>query len=87
MQRTVLALAVVALSVAYPLVSAYHVDPKTAAQSGWALGDEQHGVSQLVTCNFDSVVYCGGEKGTLYLLGYAKGTADLTVQRGEPRRD
>jgi hypothetical protein len=31
---------------AYPLVSAYHIEPVNAHQSGWALGDENHGVSQ-----------------------------------------
>lgn len=41
--------------VAYPLVSAYHIEPVNARQSGWALGDENHGISQVLTINFDEL--------------------------------
>jgi hypothetical protein len=44
--------------VAFPLLVGYHVDPVKAQWSGWALGDENHGVAEILTCNFDEVVYC-----------------------------
>jgi hypothetical protein len=43
--------------VALPYVVGYHVDPVKAMWSGWALGDVNHGVSQSITFNFDSLCY------------------------------
>ena len=45
---------------AYPLVSAYHIEPVNAHQSGWALGDENHGVSQVLTCSWDELDSASG---------------------------
>ena len=38
----------------YCLVQAYKVEPKTAEQSGWTRGSDAS-VSQVITCNFDSL--------------------------------
>jgi len=40
------------------LVQAYSVEPVKQAWSGKVRGDENHPVSQTITCNFDSIVYC-----------------------------
>jgi len=43
--------------VAYSLVVGYHVEPRTAGQSGWTRrASPYHTVSQVVTVNFDEVV-------------------------------
>jgi hypothetical protein len=49
----------VAVVPAVALVSAYHIEPRTVAQSGWALGDEQHGIAEVITVCFDSLVFGG----------------------------
>jgi hypothetical protein len=63
MKQTAILL-VAAASIAVALVQAYSVAPKTAAMSGWTgRGDT---VSEVVTCNFDSLVYVelfAGDKG------------------------
>ena len=72
--------------VAYPLVSAYHIEPVNARQSGWALGDENHDVRQVLTINFDELdsvsgSYCelfagsrgGGGQYNLSVLTYPGG--------------
>jgi hypothetical protein len=43
---------------AFALMQAYSVEPVKAAWSGKVRGDENHPVSQTVTCCWDSVVYC-----------------------------
>jgi hypothetical protein len=57
MKNFVIALLLVA-GAAFPYVVGLHVEPVKAQWSGWALGDENHGVWQSLTCNFDTVVYC-----------------------------
>jgi hypothetical protein len=46
------------MSVAFPLVTGYHVEPVKAAWSAWAPSEFPYNyISQTVTCNFDEVVY------------------------------
>jgi hypothetical protein len=46
-------------AVAFPLVVGFHVDPVSAAQSGWThrLAPGNY-VSEVITTNFDELVYC-----------------------------
>jgi len=44
-----------AVALACALVTAYHVDPKTAAMSGKADPRPDYGVSQVLTINFDEL--------------------------------
>jgi len=57
MKRILLAVAVLATA-AYPLVTGYKVEPVKASWSGkvWP-SPPQGGVSQIITCNFDSLAY------------------------------
>ena len=44
--------------VAFPYVVGYHVEPVQAAWSGWASRQAPFNkVSELITCNFDSLSY------------------------------
>ena len=52
MKRTILAVAILVAS-AYPLMTAYKVEPVKASWSGMA--DAEDGISQTITCNFDSI--------------------------------
>ena len=56
--KSVCLLLVGALTSASALVSSYHVEPKTAAMSGKVPGNPEYGgVSEVITCNFDSLAY------------------------------
>ncbi|MBM3315379.1 hypothetical protein FJY71_06015 [candidate division WOR-3 bacterium] len=55
MRRVLVALALGA-AVAQGYVRAYSVEPKTANWSGWTQGEDGY-VSQIVTCNFDTLKY------------------------------
>jgi hypothetical protein len=45
--------------VAFPLVVGYHVDPVKSSWSGWTPSEFPNNyVSEILTCNFDEVVYC-----------------------------
>ena len=48
--------------VAYPLVVGYHVEPRTAGQSGWTQPrvPGNHTVSQVITVNFDELDSASG---------------------------
>jgi hypothetical protein len=68
----------VALSCAasFALVSAYHVEPRTAGQSGWTRAHDSTGqyVSQVVTINFDDLdSAAGGCYVELFSGGYCTG--------------
>lgn len=43
------------MGVAFPYVVGYHLDPVKSQWSGWALGDENHGVAQTVVACWDSL--------------------------------
>ncbi len=61
MRNGVIVLMAVALSSAYGLVSAYHVEPRTAGQSGWTRSVQPNDVvSQVVTVNFDELDSAAG---------------------------
>jgi hypothetical protein len=47
----------VSCAAAWALVNAYHVEPKTAAMSGWTRlpPHPSYYISQTITCNFDSL--------------------------------
>jgi len=70
----------VCYAAAWALVNAYHVEPRTQAMSGWTRlpPHPSYYVSQIVTCNFDSLAYvelfagdtCSGEG---YNLGGIRG--------------
>jgi hypothetical protein len=76
--------------VAFPLVNAYHIDPVNARQSGWALGDENHGVSQVLTVNFDEPItaslFCGspgaGGSYNVDIYAYPGGVVPLARKLG-----
>lgn len=57
MKRIALAVAVLAAA-AYSLVVGYKVEPVKQAWSGMADPDPDHGVSEVITVNFDEPVYC-----------------------------
>ena len=61
--------------VAFPLVDAYHIDPVDARQSGWALGDENHGVSEILTCCWDQLDSASGGYVELFAGDYGQGGA------------
>jgi hypothetical protein len=60
MRNRVLVLMAAVLSSAYGLVTAYHVEPVKAAWSGWTHRPPVSGyyVSEVITDNFDELVYC-----------------------------
>ena len=75
------------MGVAFPYVVGYHLDPVKAQWSGWALGDENHGVSQSVTCSFDSLSYVelfAGAKGSggVYRAGAWQDGAEVMWSNG-----
>jgi hypothetical protein len=60
----------------WALVSAYHVEPRTAGQSGWTRAHDSTGqyVSQVVTINFDDLdSAAGGCYVELFSGGYCTG--------------
>ncbi len=79
MRRHVLALLLLA-GAAFPYVVGLHVDPVKALWSGKADPRPGHGVSQTVTCNFDSLSYvelfagAKGSGGTYYVAAYDGGS-------------
>ena len=82
MRRHVLALLLLA-GAAFPYVVGVHVDPVQAPWSGEADPRPDHGVSQTVTCNFDSLSYvelCAGAKGnggSYHVAVYDSGTVRM----------
>ncbi len=57
MKRIIITGLVIA-GIAMAYLKAYEVEPLKAEWSGWAPGEENCGVGQIITCNFDSMVYC-----------------------------
>jgi len=89
--RAAVILVVTSCSCSLALVSAYHLGPVSASQSGWTRRGET--VSQVITCNFDELdslsgAYCelftgqgGGAGCHLEVLTYPGG---FTVAEGNP---
>ena len=93
MRSVCLLLAVAAVTAVNASVTAYHIEPRTAAMSGKVRGDPQYGgVSQTVTCNFDSLSYIelfAGDTGTTgsgYRVGVWDGNTELTFATGVQRQ-
>lgn len=82
MRRLVLALLLLA-GAAFPYVVGVHVDPVQALWSGEADPRPDHGVSQTVTCNFDSLSYvelfagAKGNGGSYHVAVYDSGTVRM----------
>jgi hypothetical protein len=65
LRSAILRLLFVWVSVAFPLVTGYHVEPVKAAWSGWSPSEFPNNfVSQGVTCNFDEPIYAEYFTGT-----------------------
>ena len=75
-----------AYGTALGLVSAYHVDPVTAAWSRWT--NRRDALSEIITCNFDSIAYVelltgdSGSTGRGYRVGILEGDVELTHADG-----
>ena len=75
------------------LVTAYHIDPRTAAMSGKVSGNPDYGgVSEVLTCNYDSLSYVelfAGEKGAggLYTVAVLEDGAQVMSSNGSQDYD
>ncbi|MEO0005218.1 MAG: hypothetical protein ABIK49_04365, partial [candidate division WOR-3 bacterium] len=91
MKRVIIApLVIVGMAMAY--LKAYDVQPVKAQWSGWALGDENHGVSQTITCNFDSLVrvelFAGNiGSGGQYRVGVLENGSEIMWSTGNQKQD
>jgi len=56
--KRLVSMLVLLVGIAYPYLKAYEVVPVKAQWSGTVWGGGDYGVSQTVTCNYDSVAYC-----------------------------
>ncbi|MEO0079770.1 MAG: hypothetical protein ABIK44_03735, partial [candidate division WOR-3 bacterium] len=56
--RRLFLLLIAFVSAVFPWLKSYEVQPVKAAWSGKVSGDEDYGVGQVITCNFDSICYC-----------------------------
>ena len=95
--KTICLLLVGVVTGASALVSAYHVDPKTAAMSGKVSGNPEYGgVSEVLTVNFDlpitASLFCGssGDTGSysVNIYSYPGGVTQLAYKHGvQPPKD
>jgi hypothetical protein len=87
-----LLLLVLCAAVSEGLVQAYSVAPVTAQWSGKVRGDENHPISQLVTCNFDSLSYVelfagdSGSTGGGYRVGVLEDGLEVAYATGVQRQ-